>query len=139
MLRNRLAARLTWTALTLLTTVACGDDILDPGPPGAAGSATQISAMTRNVYIGTDVDRVLAAVATPDPTDDTPAIVEATATLQKTAFPERAQALAGEIAEHRPHFIGLQEVTQLNIQLPPQGINVRLDFLPILEAALAQR
>jgi hypothetical protein len=97
--------------------------------------------MTRNVYIGADVDAVIAALASPDPSDDLPALLQAISVLGQTDFPTRAGALAAEIERARPHVIGLQEITQLAIHLGPLGIpvDIDLDFLPILQAALTAR
>ena len=55
-------------------------------------------------------------------------------------FP-RERTLAAEIARSRPHIVGLQEVTELQVNLTGLGIpvNIDLDFLPILLDALAAR
>jgi Endonuclease/Exonuclease/phosphatase family len=100
-----------------------------------------VTAMTQNLYVGADVDAVIIALASPDPNDDVPALVNAIQTLGKTDFPARAQVIADEIARVRPHAVGLQEVEVLDIDLTPLGqpIVVHLDFLPILQAALAAR
>lgn len=106
----------------------------------ASDRARRIVAMTRNLYIGADVDAVIGALATPDPGDDLAALNRAIATLQRTAYPLRAEALADEIASHRPHVVGLQEVEELSINLAAIGGPViDLDFLAILRAALAAR
>ncbi|MGH7568603.1 MAG: endonuclease/exonuclease/phosphatase family protein [Gemmatimonadales bacterium] len=108
---------------------------------GTTVGAPRISALSRNIYIGANVDAVIQALASPDPTDDLPALNAAVMTLQQTAFPARAEALADEIATHRPHVVGLQEVEQLAIDLRALGLPVKidLDFLAILQAALAAR
>jgi endonuclease/exonuclease/phosphatase family metal-dependent hydrolase len=106
-------------------------------PPGASG----ITVMTQNLYVGADVDLVIRALGTPDPGDDFPALLFAIETLGKTDFPARAQAIADQIARARPHAVGFQEVSQINIDLRPLGVPVVVDqdFLAILQAALAQR
>jgi hypothetical protein len=38
--------------------------------------------MTRNMYVGANVDAVIAALITPDPADDQTALFEAISTLQ---------------------------------------------------------
>ncbi len=115
--------------LLVIVTAACG-------MPGA-GPRADLVVMTRNVYVGADLDAVIGALASPDTTDDGPALFAAIATLERTAFPLRAAAIADEIARARPHAVGLQEVSTLTLPLP-SGVTV-VDFWPILEAALAAR
>jgi Endonuclease/Exonuclease/phosphatase family len=107
----------------------------------STASSLGVTAMTQNLYVGADVDGVIIALASPDPDDDVPALVNAIQTLGKTDYPARAQAIADEVARVRPHAVGLQEVEVLDIDLTPFGqpIVVQLDFLPILQAALAAR
>jgi endonuclease/exonuclease/phosphatase family metal-dependent hydrolase len=47
--------------------------------------------------------------------------------------------MADEIARARPHVVGLQEVSRVDISLPPLGVEVHLDFLPVLIAELSAR
>lgn len=107
----------------------------------AAPTPRRITVMTRNLYIGADVDAVIGALASADPTDDVPALLAAVATLQQTTFPARAEALADEIARARPHVVGLQESDEVEIDLTGLGlpVDIDLDFLPILQAALGAR
>jgi endonuclease/exonuclease/phosphatase family metal-dependent hydrolase len=132
-------------AVSLLA--SCSDDS-SGGPfgpdaesvPGleSAGKA-EISVMTRNMYVGADVDAVITALVTPDPSDDMSALVTAIATLQATSYPARAAAIADEIARARPHLVGLQEVSKIDITLPPLQVDLHLDFLPVLLAELHGR
>ena len=105
-----------------------------------AGSHS-VTAMTQNLYVGADVDAVIGALASPDPGDDVPALLFAIETLGKTDFPARATAIADEIALARPHVVGLQEVSVIDIDLTALGLPVvvHLDFLAILKAKLAER
>lgn len=107
----------------------------------ASSGTPGITVMTQNLYVGADVDLVIRALGTPDPGDDFPALVFAIQTVGKTDFPARAQAIADEIARVRPHAVGLQEVSQINIDLRPLGVPlvVDQDFLALLQAALAGR
>jgi endonuclease/exonuclease/phosphatase family metal-dependent hydrolase len=100
-----------------------------------------ITVMSRNLYVGADVDRVIGALATPDPADDIPALLGAVAVVQQTDFPTRARAIAKEIDRNRPDVVGLQEVSKLDLDLTPLGANVVIhqDFLAILLAELADR
>ena len=144
--------RFATLSLAVVTLAACHDtDIAGPAPDavlrpsfnntGSTAGARTITVMSRNLYIGADVDAVIGALASPDPSDDVPALLAAVTTLQNTSFPTRAQALADEIARARPHVLGMQEVDQLDIDLSALGapIHISLDFLPTLQAALAAR
>jgi len=129
--------------------MACGgDSVPDPSAPSQDGpggfSAEDRSALTvmsRNLYVGANVDAVIAALVSPDPNDDFPALLNAISTLQETDFPTRARAIAGEIERTRPHAVGLQEVSDIDIDLSGYGVPVVLSthFLPILQAELANR
>jgi len=124
--------------------MACSDETSDPEGmlgPGAvdpeAHAPSGLIVLTRNLYVGTDLDAVLGALQTPDPADDLPTLVTAIQTLGRTDFPSRAAAIAGEIARARPHVVGLQEVSQVDVVLPPLGVDLHLDFLPVLLAELS--
>ena len=106
-----------------------------------SNGSSEISVMTQNLYVGADVDLVIRALGTPDQGDDFPALQFAIETLGKTAFPARAEAIADKIARARPHAVGLQEVSQINIDLRPLNVPVVVDqdFLAILQDALARR
>src|SRR5206468_9996732 len=127
--------------------VACDRDPASPertpsfnitSPPAPARN---ITVMTQNLYVGADVDLVIRALGTPDPSDDFPALLFAIETVGKTDFPARAQAIADQIARRRPHAVGLQEVSRINIDLRPLGVPlvVDQDFLALIQAALAER
>jgi len=101
----------------------------------------KVSVMTRNIYVGTDVDVILQAE---DPNQVPLLVTEAFQTLLATNFPERAQALAKEIAINQPHLIGLQEVSLVRMQSPGDAAfggttpaeNVIMDYLNILMMTL---
>lgn len=103
--------------------------------------AGEITVMSQNLYVGADVDLVIRALGTPDPADDFPALLFAIETVGKTAAPARIEAIADEIARARPHAVGLQEVSEINIDLRPLGVPafVSQDFLAMLRDALARR
>ena len=113
----------------------------DPGIEARRGhrfGAQRISVLSRNLYIGFNVDETIAALATPDPNDDLAAIQKAIETLIATDFPTRAGAMADEVARLKPDFLGLQEVYDLDINIP--GLPpIHLPFLAIFEAALMKR
>jgi endonuclease/exonuclease/phosphatase family metal-dependent hydrolase len=131
--------------------LACGTEgPFEPPPVPAQTDATaeatatgarRIGVLTRNLYVGADVDAVIGALVSPSSDDDLAALTIAIQTLQRTDFPTRAGAIADEIARARPHAVGLQEVSEIHIDLTPLQIPVTLDldFLPVLQQALAAR
>jgi len=130
-------------ALAVLA-VGCGDR--PPTGPnadfrvGSPEAAPSVTVMTQNLYVGADVDLVIGALANGDPSDDVDALLFAIETLGKTHYPVRAAAIADRILRERPHVVGLQEVSVINIDLSALGGPVvELDFLTILQAELAER
>jgi endonuclease/exonuclease/phosphatase family metal-dependent hydrolase len=119
---------------------ACEDASAPPDEP-AGPDTISVSVMTRNVYIGADVDAVIAAIVDNDPNNDAAALGAALQTMAATDFATRAEALADEIAEHRPHVVGLQEITDLFVSQAVSGLPADIDvsYLPILQAALDTR
>jgi endonuclease/exonuclease/phosphatase family protein len=146
-----MARRMLSCVFALLLAAACGDQgspttapdgaFLASFTPAASQAPLHLTVMTRNLYIGADVDVVIGALASPDPSDDFPALLAAIAVLQETDWPTRVGALADEIARARPHAVGLQEVEELTINLTGFGIpvNISQDFLAMLQNALADR
>ena len=138
-------ARRLLLSATIVLAGACSDQSDTPFSPDAADptsvqqGAGDLEIMTRNLYVGADVDAVIAALASPDPADDVPALLAAVATLGQTDFPARASAVADEIARFRPHAVGLQEVSTVDLTIPPLGVDLHLDFLPVLQQELAER
>ena len=131
---------LTATA-ALIGACSDGPTAPDPVPAEAATGTDRITLLTRNLYVGADVDAVIAALVSPGSADDFPALLAAIETLQRTDFSARAGAFAEEIARARPHVVGLQEVSRIDVDLTPFGLAVvlHLDFLPTLQAELAAR
>ncbi len=130
--------RLLALALLAAALAACDDD----GPTGN-GEPGEFTVMTRNIYVGTDIDVLMTA--TPQ---EIPALVaQLWAEIQATDFADRAEALADEIAEYGPHLVGLQEVSLFRRQSPgdflignPQAAeDTVLDHVAVLLAALADR
>jgi endonuclease/exonuclease/phosphatase family metal-dependent hydrolase len=108
---------------------------------GHGFGARRISALSRNLYIGFNVDETIAALATGDPEVIQDAITAAIQTLSATDFPTRAGAMADEVARLKPDFLGLQEVYELDIDLNPAfGVpRIQLPFLLVFQQALADR
>ena len=123
-------------------------------PPGKR----PVTVMTRNLYLGADIQRpvraAVAAQAAPGSTTQSVVVALANAThltraiVDQTDFPLRAGLLADEIVANEPDLIGLQEVAWWRhgpIQLTPDLLGVPnaettdYDFLEILLDALADR
>jgi endonuclease/exonuclease/phosphatase family metal-dependent hydrolase len=115
--------------------------ILALWPAAAAGHGRQVTVMTRNLFVGTDLTPIFTAPTFPQ-------LVGATTTafleVQATRFPERAEAIADEIAATRPDVVGLQEAVLIRTDTPADGPatpaeTLAYDYLEILLAALAAR
>lgn len=102
---------------------------------GMMHRADPLTIMTYNLYIGTDVDRVLASP--PDEFDQR--VQEALATFIATDYGERSGAIADLIMEANPHVVGLQEVYVISTQGIAGLPDMTVDFLQILMAQLAGR
>lgn len=134
-----------------IATVGCSPDSATTPDPAMIRGAPEADAalhgqgglvvMSQNMYVGADVDAVIAALASPDPNDDLPTLLAQIGVLQETDFPTRAAAFADAIARHRPHVVGLMEVSTIDIDLTPLGLPVvyHMDFLAELNRALASR
>src|SRR3954453_3608851 len=137
------AARSLRLLSAVLLAVGCSDSPPEANPAISAdelgSGAGKVAVVTRNLYVGTDVDAVIVALRTKDAGDDLPALMQAIETLGKTNFPARAAAIADEIAAARPHAVGLQEVSKIDLVLPPLGVDIHQDFLPTLLAELRKR
>jgi endonuclease/exonuclease/phosphatase family metal-dependent hydrolase len=137
----------------VVTVVGCGGS-----PPSTASTATstaerasrvhadhELTFMTRNLYLGANLDAVSGAQSLPEIMQRAS---EAWAQVKATNFPERAQAIAGEIARTHPDLVGLQEAALWRLQSPgdfltgnfaPNATIVVYDFLDILLRALEAR
>ena len=114
----------------------------------ARASTPALKVMTKNLYLGTDINRPIAAVVgKTDPAEMLTALANATDEardiVDRTDFGTRSRLLAKEIAARKPDLVGLQEValwrsgpievfkaTELNAE------TVDLDYLKMLLAAL---
>src|SRR5687768_11191485 len=108
------------TALLLLLATACSDTTAPPPSTPAKGAvagqgAARVVLMPQNLFVGAAVDAVLLALGTSDPEADLPALLTAIQQLARTHFPTRAAALAEQIGRYRPHAVGLQEVSVIQI------------------------
>jgi endonuclease/exonuclease/phosphatase family metal-dependent hydrolase len=124
--------------------VGCDEDPISSGPDdtpteteGPAVQAVELTVMTRNMYIGADVDKVIEAS---DPTQIMFLVEEAWQTMLATDYPARAAEIAREIADANPHLVGLQEVYTIRTQSPADfevnAAEVAFDFLATLNEQL---
>ncbi|MDH3298360.1 MAG: endonuclease/exonuclease/phosphatase family protein [Gemmatimonadota bacterium] len=129
--------------VTAFLFTACSDDLTGPTALLSTGqsadqAATSLTVMTRNMYVGTDVDRV---IETPDPNQIPFVVGEVWQLLLANDYSQRAAAMAREIAANRPHVVGLQEVSLFRTQTPADfqlnAQEVVIDFIPTLLAELS--
>ncbi|MDH3646865.1 MAG: endonuclease/exonuclease/phosphatase family protein [Gammaproteobacteria bacterium] len=118
--------------------------LLLPAIVSSVEPADEVRVLTRNIYVGADIFRVIEA---PDAISALLEIAAVYQTVLDTDFAARAEALADEILETSPHLIGLQEVSLLRRQSPGDAlagnpvpaVDVELDFLQILLDAMVSR
>lgn len=116
----------------------CRESPVAPEVPG------EFTVMSRNIYLGFNIFR-LGQVQVPQ---QIPVVAgELWHHLLATNFPERAGALAREVAETNPALIGLQEVVEFRTQRPsdfftnpvPNAQQLEFDFLAILMDSIQAR
>lgn len=102
-----------------------------------ADSPRPVKVMTRNLYLGADLDPAIEATSIPE-------LLAANAhifsVVQQTDFPARAVVLAREIADADPALIGLQEAAiwySGGFNDPAPATTVEYDFLTTLLQELA--
>jgi endonuclease/exonuclease/phosphatase family metal-dependent hydrolase len=100
-----------------------------------------VKVMTRNLYLGANLDRIVQAKSAPEAFG---AVETAWSMVQANNFRVRARAIAREIAAARPDFVGLQEVVLYRTQTPADftvtpARSVALDYVAELRRALAAR
>jgi hypothetical protein len=107
--------------------------------PPAARADRELTVMTRNLYLGADLDPVVAAASTGNPAALIQAVSDTWANVVATDFHERADALAVEIEESEPLLVGLQEVSLYRTGAPDSfsgaptpATHEEYDFLKIL-------
>lgn len=129
--------------------VSCTEELpVDPQSPLETSTKSKLSnsnetvtIMTRNIYVGTDVDVILGAE---NPEDIPILVAQAFQTLIETNFPKRAGKLAEEVMLANPHLIGLQEVSLIRTQYPGDAVfggtvpaeDVLMDYFEIFNLTL---
>lgn len=108
----------------------------------------KVTAMTRNVYLGADLNLALSAATLNEAFDGAGEIYNE---VERTNFPERAVPLAKEIHKSKADLVGLQEVALWREQIPTDGgspgttglgtdaTEVKYDFLQLLRDELKKR
>jgi hypothetical protein len=114
--------------------------------PNQPTDSQHITVMTRNLYVGANLDPAIAAIFSGDQDAISQAATATWASVVATNFPERAEVLADEIAHSQPHLVGLQEVSLFRTgppdtfsDNPTPARRVRLDYLEILLEELDER
>lgn len=101
---------------------------------GGDPDSENITVMTYNVYLGGDAESIFVI----PPTD--PALLSTIAQVYEQVvnsdYQSRAEAIAESIRAHRPHLVGLQEITLMHSLESVEMPSIRMDFLLMLEAAL---
>jgi endonuclease/exonuclease/phosphatase family metal-dependent hydrolase len=116
----------------------------------AVDTPRTLTVMTRNIYLGGDINRPIRAALDRPGRDGVLALGHANHELRqivdRTDFPTRSKMLADEIAATRPDLVGLQEVAlwrhgpmQLDGIGRPDATVVDYDFLAILHDDLVAR
>jgi endonuclease/exonuclease/phosphatase family metal-dependent hydrolase len=134
----RMPVRVALALCLVLSTGACVDDsgpmsptlddMLAAGHAGGANATVKL--MSRNLYLGGNIDHVLFNPATGAET--------VWAEINYTNYPERAGHLAAEIIARRPQLVGLQEVTRFVLLNPSNYDPIAVvDWLDILMMYLA--
>ena len=145
-------------ALAALATTIATVGLSGPAYAGGKGHDKRgepVTVMTRNLYLGADINRpvnaaLAAQAAGGSPQDVLVALANAThqtrAIVDRTNFPVRAGLIAQEIARTRPDLVGLQEVAlwrsgplELAQVGVPNATTVDYDYLQLLLDALAAR
>ena len=120
-----------------------------PSDSMASPPKNRVTVMSRNLYIGADLFKIIDASNNPAQGElSIPmAVAKVFQTIQYTNFLERVKAIVDEIQRYRPHLIGLQEVATILQQIPGDFLmgnpylatDVVYDYQKILLEALTAR
>jgi endonuclease/exonuclease/phosphatase family metal-dependent hydrolase len=124
-------------AAVLLLVLAC----IAASAGEAKRSPVTVRVMTRNLYLGANLDAILQAKSFGEAYR---AVEKDWQDVQANDFPTRARAIAREIAAARPDFVGFQELSLYRTQTPADftvtpATTVVLDYAKELRQALAAR
>lgn len=124
MSKPRLTFLLISSLLSALVLSGCGDD----------RDGEELTVMTYNVYLGGDTGSIF--VLPPDDPTLLSTIAQVYQQIVASDYQSRAEAIAESIKEHRPHLVGLQEITLVHSLDSAEMPSIYMDFLPMLEHAL---
>jgi endonuclease/exonuclease/phosphatase family metal-dependent hydrolase len=124
-------------AAALLALLAC----VTASAGEAKRSPLTLRVMTRNLYLGANLDAIVQAKSTREAFS---AVEKGWEDVQANNFPARARAIAKEIASARPDFVGFQELSLYRTQTPADftvtpSTTIALDYAKELRKALAAR
>ena len=142
------------TLLAVLVAAVSAMLAVAPSAAAEAGMAAPpgkpLTVMTRNLYLGADLNPPIRAALAQPPGSPAQLVALANGThaaraiVDQTNFPVRARLLANEIVATRPDLVALQEVAlwrhgplELNKIAVSNATTVDIDFLQILMDALA--
>jgi endonuclease/exonuclease/phosphatase family metal-dependent hydrolase len=108
---------------------------------GAKRPPVTLTVMTRNLYLGANLDPIVQAKSPPEAFA---AVAADWAQVQANDFPTRARAIARELALVKPDVVGFQELSLYRTQTPADftvtpATHVVLDYAAELRRALAAR
>jgi len=115
--------------------------LVGAAPGGARVQPRTITVMTRNLYLGANLDPILQAKSFPDALG---AVATRWRLVQANDFRVRARAIAHEIQTVRPDVVGFQELVLYRTQTPSDFLqssarSVVLDYKAELQHALRAR
>lgn len=99
------------------------------------GDDSTVTVMTRNLYLGADLQRVRTATTDEDLRRTVHGLYD---DVRESRFEVRARGIAEEIATHEPDVVGLQEVARF-ARIDDGRRSTELDYLTILKSELAER
>jgi len=105
--------------------------------PVEARQQRPVKVMTRNLYLGANLDPALRARSVPELLT---AVAHVFSVVRQTDFPQRARALAREIVDADPVLLGIQEAATWysGPQFDPSpATTVEFDFIALLQRELA--
>lgn len=112
--------------------------------PRAAGAASTLTVATRNLALGVDLSRLFRADSMADVRDIAGSMLRQ---IRSHPYQARMDAIAEEVADSRPHVLGLQEAATIRVQedsdfaetTTPNASTTVVDLLELLASALDSR